>query len=330
MKTQYKTSKCPPNAYTYYLYHIPTQVHYYGCRYAVGCDPNDLGITYFSSSTKVHKLIELYGKDSFTYEVRKIFGNEPIMAQEYEKKVLRRLKVLYRDNWLNDNIGGIFNLTRVQIEQKVHKQKNTIAKNKQIIADTGINPRARTGLCANCGVDILKRRKYCSKRCAGVSNGAIRGNLSKEKAKLAHITTCFTCNKAKTPSKGKFCSKKCRYLTSTLPIKVISQQRHNEVIIQSQIYNKNPKSCTICQKDLSYDQFSWGNLTCGNACGNILKMQEVLESYYLNPKVCKRCSTVLLQQTVTSYKNRRYCDSCKDKRQEPVLISRPNFYCEAL
>lgn len=91
--------------YTYHLYHKITDKHYYGVRWAKSCNPTELWVTYFSSSKKVKNLIRLYGKESFEPEIRKIFktSNEAIL---WEEKVLRRLKVLSNDNWLNQNING--------------------------------------------------------------------------------------------------------------------------------------------------------------------------------------------------------------------------------
>ncbi|AVO22966.1 hypothetical protein HWB57_gp129 [Erwinia phage vB_EamM-Bue1] len=42
---------------------------YYGCRHAQGCHPDELGVSYFSSSKIVHQLIKEHGKDYFMYEV---------------------------------------------------------------------------------------------------------------------------------------------------------------------------------------------------------------------------------------------------------------------
>lgn len=63
--------------------------------------------TYFTSSRKVHHLIKEYGADSFDVEIRRTFSSAND-AIEWEKKVLRRMKVLKRDDWLNANIGGAF------------------------------------------------------------------------------------------------------------------------------------------------------------------------------------------------------------------------------
>jgi hypothetical protein len=86
--------------YTYYLYHIPTGKKYYGYQYHKKCNPTDLWIKYFSSSDKVLELITEYGKDSFIAEVRKLF-NTGEEAYIWEQNVLRRIKAVERDDWLN-------------------------------------------------------------------------------------------------------------------------------------------------------------------------------------------------------------------------------------
>lgn len=91
--------------FTYYLYHKPTKQKYYGAKFAAGCQPSDLWTTYFSSSKKVHKLIEEYGLDSFDVKVRKIFTTK-IDCLLWEETVLTRIHILEKDDWLNDHIGG--------------------------------------------------------------------------------------------------------------------------------------------------------------------------------------------------------------------------------
>ena len=91
--------------FTYYLYHIPTGNKYYGVKYSKNCKPTDLWTTYFSSSKRVKLLIEQYGIDSFRHQVRKTFASKDA-AILWEKKVLRRLKVLQKKEWLNSNVAG--------------------------------------------------------------------------------------------------------------------------------------------------------------------------------------------------------------------------------
>jgi hypothetical protein len=85
--------------YTYYLYWAELDLHYYGVRYANGCNPNDLWTTYFTSSSYVNRLRKNYG-DPDIIQVRKIFS-EAVSAKNWESKVLRRVKALDKMNWLN-------------------------------------------------------------------------------------------------------------------------------------------------------------------------------------------------------------------------------------
>ena len=86
--------------FTYLLKHISTNKYYYGVRFKKGCHPNDLWTKYFTSSKKVKRLIKRYGKKSFIFEIRKTFKT-PQEALNWEYKVLKRLKVIYRDDFLN-------------------------------------------------------------------------------------------------------------------------------------------------------------------------------------------------------------------------------------
>ena len=86
--------------FTYLIKHIPTNKYYYGVRFKKGCHPKDLLTKYFTSSKKVKGLIKRYGKKSFIFEIRKTFKT-PQEAISWENKVLKRMKVIYRDDFLN-------------------------------------------------------------------------------------------------------------------------------------------------------------------------------------------------------------------------------------
>lgn len=92
--------------YTYRIRFIPTGEYYYGVRYAKDCHPSDLWIRYFTSCTKVKKLIKEHGKENFTYEIRQMFDSKEA-AILWEEKVTR--KVIHWDNYLNANSGRAFN-----------------------------------------------------------------------------------------------------------------------------------------------------------------------------------------------------------------------------
>jgi hypothetical protein len=93
--------------YVYLLVNKETKKVYIGSRYGKGCHPSDLLVTYPTSSVHVKRMIETYGKDSFVSRVLKTFSDVD-SCREYEHKLLRRLKVIKRqDIFINktDNIG---------------------------------------------------------------------------------------------------------------------------------------------------------------------------------------------------------------------------------
>jgi hypothetical protein len=86
--------------YTYLVRHKPSGKLYYGCRFAKGCNPEDLWKTYFTSSRHVKKLIEESGRDSFEVEIRKVFSGVE-ECRIWEHRVLTRMKVIRREDFLN-------------------------------------------------------------------------------------------------------------------------------------------------------------------------------------------------------------------------------------
>lgn len=88
--------------YTYFLYHKPTGLKYYGVKFSKRANPELLWVPggYFSSSVKVKKLVQEYGVDSFRAEVRKTF-NSAAEAVKYEYRFLRRVNAVTKSDWIN-------------------------------------------------------------------------------------------------------------------------------------------------------------------------------------------------------------------------------------
>jgi hypothetical protein len=134
--------------FTYLLKHIPTNKYYYGVRFKKGCHPNDLWTKYFTSSKKVKGLIKRYGKKSFIFEIRKTFKTQK-QARDWEHKVLRRMKVIYRNDFLNetDNISTNPKLLSKSLKKfykhtkhhRIGAKHTEEAKRKIGIAKTGKN-----------------------------------------------------------------------------------------------------------------------------------------------------------------------------------------------
>lgn len=97
-------------------------MYYYGVRYAKNCSPSDLFVTYWTSSKYVHEMIEKFGLPDII-QVRRIFQTQE-QAIAWEEKVLRRMKVLQSDKWINKNISGAIYLKEFSEE---HKRKISIS-----------------------------------------------------------------------------------------------------------------------------------------------------------------------------------------------------------
>lgn len=90
--------------FTYIITFLPTGQKYYGVRTKRGCHPKELWQSYFTSSKIVHRLINLHGKDSFVFEIRKTFKDSQ-SAILWEHRVLSRLNAAEHPLWLNQNNG---------------------------------------------------------------------------------------------------------------------------------------------------------------------------------------------------------------------------------
>ena len=102
--------------YTYLIGWTNHNKWYYGVRYAKACDPSDLWTTYFTSSKYVKAFRKKYGEPN-VIQVRRVFEDKK-KSMLWENKVLKRLKVVDDDKWLNETYN-------IAIDYKVSK-RNTI------------------------------------------------------------------------------------------------------------------------------------------------------------------------------------------------------------
>lgn len=86
-------------AYTYLIGWSKYNKFYYGVRFSKKSDPSELWVSYYTSSKHVKSFAKLNG-DPDIIEIRKIF-KEVNKARLWEEKVLRRMKVIEKDNWIN-------------------------------------------------------------------------------------------------------------------------------------------------------------------------------------------------------------------------------------
>lgn len=85
--------------YTYLIGWPELDRWYYGSRYAIGCDPSDLWVKYFTSSKQVAEFRKVHGEPTVRI-VRKVF-QDTISVRLWEHRVLKKLKVINSDRWLN-------------------------------------------------------------------------------------------------------------------------------------------------------------------------------------------------------------------------------------
>ncbi len=96
-------------AYTYLLGWSKLNMFYYGVRFAKNSRPEDLWIRYKTSSKYVKGFASLHG-DPDIIQIRKTFNNID-KARLWEHKVLRRLKVVSKDFFLNKTDNKSIDIT---------------------------------------------------------------------------------------------------------------------------------------------------------------------------------------------------------------------------
>ena len=119
------------NIYTPYVYYIcwsELDRHYFGCRYAQGCHPKDLWVTYFTSSKHVAEFRKKYG-DPDIIEIRETFQTAE-ETREYEHRVLRKLNVQNNVRWLNRTDNKAFPVLKGEEHHCYGKPKSAETKTK--------------------------------------------------------------------------------------------------------------------------------------------------------------------------------------------------------
>lgn len=110
--------------YTYLITFLPTGQYYYGVRFKKGCSPEDFWTKYFTSSKYIADLIEEYGKDSFSIEIRKTFLTKDD-AILWEQRFLTRVNAAKNPKFLNKSNGNkqYFDFTGVKRPEHSERMK---------------------------------------------------------------------------------------------------------------------------------------------------------------------------------------------------------------
>ena len=183
-----------------YVINCPDGRRYYGIRYAKNCHPSDLWEKYFTSSETIKEMIKEFGKEAFTYEVRKIFDT-PSEALAWERKVLRRLNVVESENWINlTYLNGGWNpvATKSQRESasKTHKGKTISEEQRKLISEK-MKGRFVSEETRKKRSDTMKGRKFSDEHLENLS----KSRKSSEKFQQHVKKNCELARKANTGRK---------------------------------------------------------------------------------------------------------------------------------
>lgn len=128
--------------YTYLIGWSATNKWYYGVRYAEKSTPLELWTTYFTSSKHVAAYRKQHGEPDVV-EIRRTFDT-PDKAREWEHKVLRRLGVRAKDEWLNmcDNRFPFVTTNKQYMQADSYRKAMSLAKRGSLAWNKGLtNPK---------------------------------------------------------------------------------------------------------------------------------------------------------------------------------------------
>jgi hypothetical protein len=113
-------------AYTYLIGWKKYKKYYYGVRFSKKSDPSELWISYFTSSKYVKSFVKEYGNPDII-QIRKVF-EDVNKARLWESKVLLKMKVIEKENWLNKSNNKCIDLkysTRFGKENGMYGKKHS-------------------------------------------------------------------------------------------------------------------------------------------------------------------------------------------------------------
>ena len=138
--------------YTYLIGWRSQQKYYYGVRYAKNCSPTDFWVKYFTSSPAVSAMRLIFGNPDIV-EIRKTFPTKE-QAINWETRVLKRMKVVVREDFLNKNdapappinnkVMSVDTKAKISLVHKgkpksdAHKQKLREARANQVNTRKGV------------------------------------------------------------------------------------------------------------------------------------------------------------------------------------------------
>lgn len=103
--------------YTYFIKWSKTGMKYYGVRFAQNCHPSEFWIDYFTSSNYVSDYVKEHGEPDIKI-IRKKFVDST-KARLWEHRVLKRLKVTSREDYLNKSDGKAIDTSVPEVRERM-------------------------------------------------------------------------------------------------------------------------------------------------------------------------------------------------------------------
>lgn len=159
--------------YTYLLGWSKHQMFYYGVRYAKDACPEDLWVSYKTSSIYVKEFVDVYG-DPDIIQVRKVFTTI-LSAKLWESKVLKRIGAVKREDFLNktDNVS-YFSGNRPGVGNSFYNKKHSDQTKLKIISTKKNSPKV---CCSKCNkyIDVGNFNRWHGENCGvGISSGTTK------------------------------------------------------------------------------------------------------------------------------------------------------------
>jgi hypothetical protein len=165
-------------AYTYLIGWPDIDRWYYGVRYASSATPDDLWVSYHTSSKSVQALRASHGEPPVV-EIRRVF-DDPVVAIEWERRVLNRMDVLNSDRWINNNVAGAIYIkkqTDEHIKKRTTNKKHHPRQREIALAALRKASESNTGKKQSVATQQKKRDTYMKN---AVKNAASKGGAFRD------------------------------------------------------------------------------------------------------------------------------------------------------
>lgn len=167
--------------FTYLIGWSSHNIWYYGVRYAKNATPNSLWTTYFTSSKLVKELKNRIG-DPDVIQIRKTFNSRE-KAVLWESKVLRRLKLCERDDFLNKARSTPIKFALAGSKHWVGRKHSEETKAK-MREEQALNPRvASEETRAKIGVASRGRQAFLGRKHSEETKAKLRTKIVSEETR---------------------------------------------------------------------------------------------------------------------------------------------------